>query len=180
MRIRYIQILKGCIALIVTLAGLYTGQAAWQKYAVDLPLDKALHEINGVEEAFWNKGNNKNDVMSIYVKLGSTANFQKTYEEINKTIKETIKNRQYNLEIKDNRSPELDQIYYGLHCHIQKAIADGDFPLLEEKVREKASAAGVVSKLYVDEQNIYLQLSKNNSSLYNVAVRHFDRSGVNF
>jgi hypothetical protein len=179
MRIRYIQLLKGCIALVITIAGLYIGQAVWQNYAVDLPLDKALHGISGVEKVTWNNSSNINDAISIYVTLNNTADFQKTYKEISKKIEHKLKGGRYTLEIRDNRSPELEQAYYDIHYYIQKAIVDGDFPLLEAKVREKADLTGAVSRLYVDEQNIYLQFTKNDNSLFAVVSRQSDKTGGN-
>jgi hypothetical protein len=174
MKAKYIQILKGCIALIITVAVLYAGQAIWYDYAVDLPLDKTLNSIDGVGKVTWDDSNNINDAINIYVTLNNTDNLQKTYEEISNKIEKTLKNNQFNLEIKDNRSQELEQAYYDIHYYIQKAIVDGDFPLLEEKVREKAGATGAEAKVYVDKKYIYLQLTKNNSSLYTVVSRHSD------
>lgn len=180
MKIKYIKLLKSCIALVITIVCLYIGQAVWQNYAIDLPLDKAMSNISGVEKAAWDNGNNINDAVSIHVKLGNTTNLQKTYKEINKIIEQTLKGRQYILEIQDNRSPELEQAYYDIHYYIQKAIVDGDFPLLEEKVQEKAASAEAEAKVYVDEQNIYLQLAKNGNSLYVVVARNSSRLGGNF
>lgn len=177
MKHSYIKILKGCIALIITVAGLYIGQALWQNYAVDLPLDNALNGINGVEKVTWNNGSNINDIVDIDVTLNDTANIKKTYDEITGKIEETLKGRQYALEIVDNRSSELEQTYYDIHYYIQKAIMDGDFPLLGEKVQEKAAAAGVTAKVYVDAQNIYLQMTKDSSSLYSITARNSDKIG---
>jgi DNA-directed RNA polymerase subunit L len=168
---KYIQILKGCISLIITVAVLYAGQAVWRNYAIDLPLDKALNKIEGVEEVAWDSGNSINGSMSIYVKLGSISNLQKTYEEINKIIEQTLKGREYSLEITDDRSPELEQAYYDIHHFVQKSIVDGDFPTLEVKVREKAGTIEAKAKVYVDEQNIYIQIDKKDSSLFAVTKR---------
>lgn len=180
MKTRYKQFLKGCVALIITVTLLYIGQAIWQNYAVDLPLDKALHDVTGVEKVTWDDNSDMNDVISIYVTLGGITNLQSTYEELSEKIEKTLKGNEFSLEIKDNRTTELDQAYYEIHYYIQKAIVDGDFPLLEEKVVEKASASGAAAKVYVDEQNIYLQMTKGNSSLYEVVVRHSDRIGGSF
>lgn len=177
---KYLQLLKGCIALIITVAVLYTGQALWKNYAVDLPLDKTLNGVVGVEKVTWDDSGKINDSINIYITLDNTANLQKTYEEINKKIEMTLKGRDYSLEIKDNRTAELDQAYYEVHYYIQKAIVDGDFPLLEEKVQEKAAVSGAAAKVYVDAQNIYLQMTKDNKSLYAVVARHSDRLGGNF
>ena len=180
MKTRYIQFLKGCIALIITVAILYTGQAIWQNYAVDLPLDKALNGIAGVEKVTWDDSGKINDTIKINVTLSSIADLQKTHKEINEKIKSTLKGDEYQLEIMDNRTPELDQAYYEIHYYIQKAIVDGDFPMLEEKVSEKAADSGAAAKVYVDEGHIYLQMTKGDSSLYSVAARRFDRIGGDF
>ncbi len=177
MRIRYAQLLKGCIALIITLAGLYIGQAVWQNYAVDLPLDKALNGISGVESVTWNNSKNINDAVNIHVNLDNTANLHKTYKDINEKIQQTIKNREYILQIMDNRSEELEQVYYDIHYYIQKSIMDGDFPLLKEKVREISAASETVGKVFVDDQYVYLQLTKDENSLYSIVSRNSDRIG---
>ena len=180
MKIKYVQILKSCIALIITVAILYAGQAIWQNYAVDLPLDKALHSVAGVEKVTWDDSGNINDSITIHITLKNAENLQKTYHEISKKIEMTLKDKAYDLELADNRTPELDKAYYEIHYYIQKAIVDGDFPLLEEKVQEKAAASGASSKVYVDDRNIYLQLEKGDSALYTVVARHFDRIGGDF
>jgi hypothetical protein len=180
MKIKYIQFLKGCIALIITVASLFIVQAVWQSYAVDLPLDKALNDIDGVVSVTLDDKQKTNDNITIYVTLDNTANLQKTYKEISTKIEPSLKSSEYTLEIKDNRSPELEQTYYDIHYYIQKAIVDGDFPLLEAKVREKANLAGVAAKVYVDQQNIYLQLVKDDSFLYSVVARQSEKIGGNF
>jgi len=172
MKAKYVQLLKGCIALTITITVLCLGQAMWRNYAINLPLDKVLHNISGVETVTLDNNGNINDAISIYITLGNTTNIQETYKEIKSKIEQTLKNRQYTLEIKDSRSPDLEQVYYDIHYYIQKALVDGDFPMLEEKAREKAGLAGAGVKVYVDEQNVYMQLAKSGSSLYAVVNRN--------
>ena len=171
MKIKYIQVVKGCIAFILTIACLYVVQAVWQSYAVGLPLDKALSNIDGVQSVVLNDHQKINSRIAIYVTLNNTANLQKTHKEISKKIEQTLYSSKYTLEIKDNRSPELEQLYYDIHFYIQKAIADGDFPLLEAKAQEKAHLIKADAKVYVDRQKIYLQLLKDDASLYSVVTR---------
>ena len=179
MKIKYIQFLKGGIALIITVACLFIVQAIWQSYVFDMPLDKALNDIDGVHSVVLDDSHKMNDSKTIYVTLDNTTNLQKTYKEIISKIEQTQKSSKYTLEIKDNRSPELEQTYYDIHYYIQKAIVDGDFPLLEAKVREKADLVGATAKVYVDEHNIYLQLVKNDIFLYSVVTRQSDKIGGN-
>lgn len=180
MKIKYIQFLKGCIALIITVACLFAVQAVWQNYAVDSPLDKALNDIDGVLSVTLDDSHKINDNTTIYVTLDNTTNFQKTYKEISTKVEQKLSNSEYTLKIKDNPSLELEQAYYDIHFYIQKAIVDGDFPLLEAKVQEKADIVGAAAKVYVDEHNIYLQLAKNDSFLYSVVTRQSDKIGGNF
>lgn len=180
MRIKCIRLLKGCIALIITLTCLYIGQALWRNYAVDLPLDKSLNDIDSVEKVSLDDSYKMNDTIAIYVTLSNTDNLQKTHNKIIKTIDQTLKGSPYTFEIEDNRSPELEQAYYDIHHYIQKAIVDGDFPMLEVKVREKSDSIEASSKVYVDELNIYLQLAKNGNDLYAVVPRYTDKTGGNF
>jgi hypothetical protein len=180
MKIKYNQVLKGCIALIITVASLFVLQIVWQNYVVDKPLDKTLSAIDGVAGVTLGNKHKINDSMTIYVTFNNTANLQKTYKEITTKLEQTQKNKQYNLELKDNRSPELEQAYYDMNFYIQKAIVDGDFPQLQANIQKKADLAGVTAKVYVDEQNIYLQLAKNNHYLYSVAARQSDKIGGKF
>ncbi len=175
----YIKILRGCIALVVTIAGLYIGQALWQSYAVDLPLDKALKVIDGVETVTWDNGENINDTVNINILLNHTNNIKASYDEISNKIEETLKDRQYELNIQDNRSSELQQVYHDIHFYIEKAIVDGDFPLLDQKAQEVAAAAGAEVQVYVDADNIYIQLAKDDSALYSITARPGRKIGGN-
>lgn len=168
---KIVQIIKGFIALIITVVFLYAGQALWQNYVIDLPLGKTLNEIDGVEKVAWDSGSSFNDAVIINIELGNINNLQKTYKEIIEKINMVLNGREYFLEISDNRSQELEQTYYDIHYYVQKSIVDGDFPTLEVKVREKAEMIGAQAKVYVDEQNIYLQLDKKDSSLFAVIER---------
>lgn len=179
MKIKYVQLLKVCMAFIITVACLYIVQTVWLSHAIDKPLDKALNDIDGVLSVTVDDNHKANDNTTIYVTLSNTTNLQKTYKEINTKIEQTLKAGKYTLEIEDNRSDELEQTYYDMHFYIQKAIVDGDFPLLEAKVQEKADLAGIEAKVYVDGQNIYLQLVKNDVFLYSVVTRQSDKIGGN-
>ena len=180
MKPKHIQFLKGCIAFVITVACLLTVQAIWQSYAVNSPLDNALNDIDEVLSITIDDSHKINGSTTVYVTLDYTANLQKTYKEIRTKIKQSLKDSEYTLEIKDNRSPELEQTYYDIHYYIQKSIINGDFPLLEAKVREKADLAGATSRVYVDEQNIYVQLVKNDTFLYSVVSRQSNTVGGNF
>ncbi|MGE5633535.1 MAG: hypothetical protein ACM3TR_20940 [Caulobacteraceae bacterium] len=172
-----VRLLKGCLTFIITAAILYVGQHAWQSYAVEKPLDNALKNVAGVRQVTWQDSNKVNEPMNIYVTLDNSANLQKTYNEINQKIVQTLNGKPYTLEFKDTRTPELEKLYYDINNYVQKAIVDGNFPQLAEKTQEKAKAAGVEAQLYVDKSNVYLQLTKKDNSLYTVISRQSEGMG---
>ncbi|HWQ30319.1 MAG TPA: hypothetical protein VN549_04940 [Negativicutes bacterium] len=177
---KYKSFIKGFIVMIITVTCLYAGQALWQNYAVGQPLDRALKGIDGVAKVSWNKGSNINDAISIDVDLKKTDNLKKTYDEIYTKIEETLKGKQFVLKLGDNRTAELEQAYYDINYYIQKAVMDGDFPLLEEKAQNIAILIGSKAKVYVDEQNVYLQLNKDEHSLFSVTARNPEKIGGSF
>jgi hypothetical protein len=50
---------------------------------------------------------------------------------------------------------------------------------MADRIKEKAQTTGVDAQVYVDAQNVYLQLTKGESDLYNVIPRLNNLTGVN-
>jgi hypothetical protein len=112
--------------------------------------------------------------------LNNTDNIKKTYDEISTKIEETLNGRDFVLKIGDSRTAELEQAYYDINYYIQKAVMDGDFPLLDKKAKDIAASIGSSAKVYVDDRNVYLQLDKNGHSLFSVTARNSGKIGGNF
>lgn len=171
------QFIKGFLAFAVTLAILFAGQIAWMDYMVKSPLDKTLKNIDGVSQVALINSKKFNEPVIINVTLDGKVNLAKTYSEINEKIVQILKKKPYVLKISDNRTPELEELYYDISYYVQKAIFDGNFPLLVQNVKEKAKAADADVRIYVDNKNVYLQFTKNNNSLYAIESRQSGRSG---
>jgi len=165
------MIIKGFLALVLTPAVLYTWQSIWMNYAVASPLDKALNGIDGVKKVTLHKSKKLNKPVEVNIALESDVNLEKVYSEINDKIADTLKNKPYVLEIEDNRTQELEQLYQEINLYVQKAIVDGNFPVLAQNAEEKAESVEAHSKVYVDDKNVYLQLSKKGNFLYAVISR---------
>lgn len=179
MKITRFQFLTGFLALVVTLAVIYAGQALWQKHFVSQPLDKALKAISEVQKAELEEGGKLNEPLVVHVTLDNVNNLQDTYKAINDKIQEAYGNKAYKLEIKDSRSPELEQLFNDINYYVQEAIVDGNFPLLAEKSGEMAKKLGIECKIFVDSENIYVQLSGKSASLYDVVPRSAPVAGGN-
>ena len=162
--------LSGAIALAATLFILFGGQAIYQNFAVAKPLDKAFADIEGVKAVAWEKA--KDDkAITLRVSLAGTPNLQLTYTTIEDKARAILGKGELNIVISDSRTEELEQAYHEMHLYIQEAVATGRFSQMADQVKEKAAKAGVDSRVYVDSQNIYLQLAKDSAELYTVIPR---------
>lgn len=166
------------IVLVATVATLVCGQLLWQKFAVAKPLDKGLQEIQGVEAATWGDNNKNTDCVIMDVSLGQVANLQKTYGGITDTAKRILGRKPFRVVLHDHRTPELESLYYTVHYQIQEAIVTGNFVVLAERIEEKAAAAKVDAKVYVDTKNVYVQLTKGTDAFYAVIPRQPDNQEV--
>jgi hypothetical protein len=157
------------IALAATVATLIVGQLLWQKYAVARPLGTGLRDIAGVTTAAWEEG--KNGDLTINVTLSGVDNLARTYGEIGDTAKRILGRRPARVVIADSRTPELEDLYYAIHLHIEEAIFTGNFSAMADRIDAKARAAGADAKVYVDAANVYVQLTRQGAALYAVVPR---------
>jgi len=164
--------------VIVTFAVLGGGQMLWQNFAVARPLDTALQDINGVEKVVRENGSKKEDAVKINVTLKNTANLQKTYTEIMDGSASILGGKRFKIAIADSRSPELEQFNYQIQPHIQEAMATGAFTQMVNKIYELAAAKGIGIQVFIDNRNIYLQMSKDGAELYHIAARYPDSKEV--
>lgn len=163
--------LVGVLAVVLTLAALAGGQLLWQKYAVAKPLDKMLQGIDGLEQAAWEDGTKKEDIVKINVTLHQVTNLSKTYNHITEGSQRILGSKGFKIIIHDSRTPELEQFYYGIHYYIQEAIFNGNFAFMSERIREQAAKQGITVQIYVDANNVYLQAVKDGAEMYEVVPR---------
>ena len=167
-----IKFIKGSLFFIITLAILFSIQHLWFNYSIKEPLTKELNNIPEVEKAVLEKKYKLGEPINISVTLAEVTNFHKTYTEINEKILRFLGKKPYELLILDNRTDELRELYYDIHYYIEKALIDGNFPMLVDKASEIAKEKNAEAKIYVDKQNMYLHLCKNDNSLYMLISRH--------
>jgi hypothetical protein len=170
--------LSGVIALAATLLILFGSQTIWHTFAVAKPLDKAFEGIDGVQSVAWDKAKDDKTV-TLQVSLAHATNLQTTYTTVQDRAKSVLGKSAFQIAIHDNRTLELEQFYHELHFHIQEAIVTGRFGDMADRIKEKAQTTGVDAQVYVDAQNVYLQLTKGESNLYNVIPRPNNLMGVN-
>lgn len=172
MNIKFNKFLKGSLFFAITLFILYIGQNLWFNYSVKEPLTKELNNISGVNKVAFQQRYKFKEPLYIDITLANVSNFHITYTKIDETIKHFIGQRQYELSITDNRTDELEQLYYDIHYYIEEALVNGNFPMLAAKASEIANTIDAKSQIYIDSKNIYVHLYKNENSLYMLISRH--------
>ncbi|MGI6091490.1 MAG: hypothetical protein GX348_10440 [Veillonellaceae bacterium] len=158
-------------AIILTLIILGGGQFLWQRYAVDKPLAKVLNNINGIDSFYVDSNNKISGTAKLHISLTNVKNLQKTYQTVYEGAAAILGDNQFSVVIKDNRTPELEQVYYNVHLFVQEGIATGNFASMAEQIVQKAAVNGVEAQVYVDSVNVYLGLKKADADMYIVVPR---------
>lgn len=165
-------------AIILTLAVLGGGQFLWQRYAVDKPLANALNNIDGIASFKVDSNNKISGAAKLYISLGDVKNLQKTYQAVYEGAAAVLGDSKFSVVIKDNRTPELEQVYYNVHLFVQEGIATGKFAPMAEQIVQRAAVNGVEAQVYVDSVNVYLGLKKADAGLYEIIPRHVSQPEV--
>lgn len=173
------KLIKGFIAFVITLCILYSTQIIAYNKNISSPLDRQLKSIDGVSDAIVIKNKNLNSPILIQVSLDNISNLKNTYNNINQTAINTMKDKKYIIDIKDTRTNELEELYNKIELNIHKAIMDGNFPELFFEANNIAKKNDCIAKFYVDKHYVYIHLSKDNYNLYEVEDRQSGNKGGN-
>lgn len=168
MNIKGIRIPVVIIIIVLVLAVLFGIQYIYHKINVEQPLFKLYSQTKAVQKF---DIDNKSGSTIVNIDLKHTDNLGKTYQQIYQTTANVLGKNGFKLNIKDSRSPELESAYYDMQFIINEALVRGNFSQMENVIEEKAAQAGVTSRVFIDNQNIYIQLDKNKKYLYEVVPR---------
>lgn len=166
------KVIKGSLFFIVTLLLLYFTQVIWFNYCIKKPLMRELKSVYGVEKVAIQNNYKLKEPIKINIHFAKVSKFYKTYKEVDEKIINLLGQKPYNISVFDNRTAELEELYYNIHYYIEKALIDGDYPMLNEKSSEIAKTINAETQIFVDGNYIYIQLSKNDSFLYKLIPRH--------
>lgn len=157
------KIITAIISLFITLAILLGGYNLYNKYMVEQPLTARLTALPNVKSAKISKVDKE---YLIQLQLNQVDNIQDSYNQIESTINEKIKNDKYNIEIQDASSKELSQFYNDLQPVLYQGLSGQQYLWLDEQIKERSSDKGIESRLYVDDKRVYLQLEDADTYLY--------------
>lgn len=160
------------LSLLITLGILAAGGYLFRLQTVDQPLHKLYR---GMAEVKKYDIKQVGDQTVISVELARTSNLMDTYRRLDDLTREVIGKESYRIRVRDQRTPELEEVYYRVHFNLQESIVKGNFSEMVASVEEAGKAAGLDrQRIYVDGQRLYLQFHKGDRYLYEIVPRDAD------
>ncbi len=168
MQIKGLRIYVIVTAIVVTLAVLLTIQFVYQRYNVEQPLFKLYSQTKLVKDARIEQNGTS---VKVILDVKKTDNLQKAYRELLSYTGKVMGNTKFSIELKDSRSKDLDDAFYQSQFVIYEAMAKGDFTKMSDVIQQNAEKAGATARVFIDNENIYVEFIKGKNYLYEVIPR---------
>lgn len=176
MKIKGLRVPVIVIAALLTLVLLFGFNVFYREVRIEKPLLDGVKQVKEVKDL---KLFNRDGKQVLRVRLGEVADLQRTYIAVREKAGQVFGSRPYLIEIVDNPSPELEKIYYNLQFPLQEALVRGNFTEMKKAVEAETAPSGVEARVYIDQENLYLQLKKGDHYLYRIFPRSPEKSKVN-
>lgn len=160
------------LVLVLTLGLLLGVNQLYQRIYVEAPLQQTLQSHPEIKE--WNlKKDPKTDVLTI--RLGPVKNLLEACTLIQKEVEPFLGKEGWELQILDQRSPELEQFFYSIQYVVYEALAQGSFTFLAETLKQEAEKMGLDSyAIYVNNHYLFIQLQDGEANLYEILPRRVE------
>ncbi len=157
------------IALAVTIAICMGGYHLYMEYGVKKPLTEALLQVDGVKDV---EIQDEEKDWVIRLTLANDADLKAVFREANRIAALEIDDSRYSIEVADNPSPELSSLYDDLELGLYQGIANSSFIWLAQWIDDYTAPHHTEYRIQVDDENLYLMLSKGDHYLARVIKRN--------
>lgn len=175
---RFIKDLRIWLILAVFLSAafiLFGGQALTARIKVENPLQKELLSRVEVENF---EITSKQDGLNVELEMKQTANLQMLLEFIKEQIEFYHKKPITQFTISGKSNSRLEEIRYELSFYLEEALASGNYTQLKAAL-DDYQQTGLVARVYLSNQFIYLQLEEGEHYLYQAVPRSLSRISNN-
>ncbi len=156
------------ITLILVLLVSFSGFYLYKRLGINEPLQNKLLSIEGVDRvSLEQKGQTYN--VDIYMKR--VDNLQKTYRAINQTLSSSLPKQNYSLTLTDQPNQELESFMQHMQPAIYESLSNNRFIWLDQEIARRTAEQGVSYKLFVDQENLIIQLDDGGDYIYQVIDR---------
>ncbi|QIA27006.1 hypothetical protein DYI95_005265 [Thermaerobacter sp. PB12/4term] len=150
----------------ITLGVLLLASLFYQEQAKAAPLERDLAGVPGVAAVTVERDAGR---WHVRVQLGSVDLFPATYRELRERADRRLGPGQYDLELADRRTPELEQAFYEVSYYVEEGRSRGDYAEAARQVEAAGRRLGLDrARLYVDAEFLYLELARGEGVLYSV------------
>lgn len=134
------------------------------------PLVADLQSVAGVSQATVEGRGNKTKV-NVYLEDG--IDLISVYPNITALVERYLGPNTGHLYLTDGRDANLTDMYHALRFQIEEGLATGHFTRMASEVAAAAEGAGISThRIYMDSQNVYVQLHDDTAYLYEVVPRY--------
>lgn len=155
------------LALLVGLGVFFGIRWLYDKFSFEGPLDAAL-KANKAVASFEIE---RNKPVKILVNLTPTENLKETYQELYQQVQSVLGSRQFLVKLADNRNEKLKQVFYYSQFAVYEAIKIGNYMDMIKFIEEESRQVGAMPSVFLDQENIYIQLQFDNYYLYEIIPR---------
>ncbi|ACV63859.1 hypothetical protein Dtox_3107 [Desulfofarcimen acetoxidans DSM 771] len=168
MKLHGLRIPVVVLSLLLGLSLFFGCQWLYQKYNYKQPLVASLSENKAVLSY---EVDDKHDQLLIEVRM-STPNLMEDYKKLYTKLDAIMGKKPFILKLTDDRDSELIKAYYNSQYAIYQAISRGTYQEMAAVINKESIALGVESKVFIDRDNIYLQMKHNNHELNEIVPRN--------
>ncbi len=157
------------VALAITIAICMGGYHLYMEYGVKKPLTESLLQVYGVQNV---EIQDEQEDWVITLTLVNDADLKTVFREANRLASLEMEDKKYCIEVADNPSPELSSLYNDLELGLYQGIANSSFIWLTQWINDYTAPHHTEYRIQVDDENLYLMLSKGNHYLARVIKRN--------
>jgi hypothetical protein len=155
------------LALLVGLVVFFGARWLYNKFSFEEPLAAALKKSKAVASFEIEH----NQPVKILVNLNPTENLKETYQELYQQAQSVLGDRKFLLKLADNRNEKLKHVFYYSQFAVYEAIKLGNYMDMIKFIEEESRKVGATSSVFLDQDNIYIQLHLDNYYLYEIIPR---------
>ena len=156
------------LVLVASLVVFWGARWLFNRFSIEQPLADFLKSQDYIETFEINRDGS---LMQISVLLAPVENLEDTYVELDRGVRNILGGRLYELILRDKRDAQLENAFYYSQFAVYEAVMRGNYREMIDYVNEQAAERSATVSVFIDQDRIYLQMSHDNSYLYEVIPR---------
>ena len=165
-----LRLLPIILSLVTSSTVLFGGWFVYRSVAMENPLLDVVRNTEGVEQVQidFNK-----DKITLQLRLSSDANLREIVRHIRTEGSEMIGGRTLDIQVMNESSPELEKWWSSMLFDVAEAMETKRYSLIPEALNNaSAKKNGISAETEMDEQNIYIRLSKGDDIKFIILPRN--------